>query len=252
MCGDPYAGFSGRHDLGCGPGDLIGPGQAGFFRALFAEHGVRRVHDCACGTGRHVALFQSLGCQVSGSDLSMSMLARARKKLRAAAPTGELLQADYRHLPIWSDGPFDAVVCLGAIGYMRGESEFLCAFRSMARVLRSGGILILTVALTDRQWRERPRFLLAGSTPELSRVFVIDYLERSARYHVLDIVHGAGTAELKVWSAELHVLLRDEQERLLRAAGFDCIDFFGGYDREPYDMGTSDRLITVARRSRGG
>ncbi len=52
-----------------------------FFRKLFAENQVRRVLDCACGTGRHLPMFNSLGMDVTGSDISPSMLGQARKNL---------------------------------------------------------------------------------------------------------------------------------------------------------------------------
>jgi glycine/sarcosine N-methyltransferase len=244
--GDRYAGFAGRYDLASGPPGKREPQGAGFFRRLFAEHGVRTVLDCACGTGRHLLLFQSLGCVVHGSDASASMLARARKSLAAAGADVPLLEADYRELPRHFSRQFDAVTCLGSIGYMPDETQCLRALRSMAAVLREGGILVLTAIPTDRQWAEKPRFLLAENTRDVSRLFVVDYGQRTACYHVLDILHGEDRRGLEVWSAELTVLLRDDQERLLAAAGFERVDFFGSFDFQPYDRKASGRLIAVA------
>jgi len=45
------------------------------------------------------------------------------------------------------------------------------------------------------------------------------------------------------------MLLRDDQERLPRAAGFAQVDFYGGYAFAPYDKGTSRRLIAIAHRA---
>lgn len=54
---------------------------------------------------------------------------------------------------------------------------------------------------------------------------------------------------MKVWSVEYpHMYLRDDYERLLNAAGFDAIAFYGGYAFEPYDKDASGRLIIVARK----
>ena len=73
MSHDLYEGFARRYDLfynGFGEHD---PAVVDFFRRLFEQHRVHSVLDCACGTGRDLCLFHSLGCQVVGSDISASM-----------------------------------------------------------------------------------------------------------------------------------------------------------------------------------
>lgn len=116
----------------------------------------------------------------------------------------------------------------------------------MRAVLREGGILVLTTIPTDRQWQERPRFALAANTEHFTRLFVMEYLERRVHFDILDIFHSEEMNGLDGWSAELTVLLRDDQETLLKAAGFQSAEFYGTFDLDPYDRKTSDKLITVA------
>jgi glycine/sarcosine N-methyltransferase len=245
---DLYEDFAQRYDLPFAQFGTADPSAVEFFRKLFAAKGVSTVLDCACGTGRHLPLFHSLGCEIFGSDLSVSMLARARVNLAGCGMEALLRQADYRDLPRCFRRQFDAVVCLGSIGAMPNEGETVRAFRSMGQVLRQGGILVLTVIATDRQWKEKPRFMLIANTRDFSRLFVVDYLEQTVRYNVLDIFHSGGANELKVWSAELSVLLRDGLERLLKASGFHAVDFYGNYDFAPYDKEVSESLIAVAHK----
>ncbi len=240
---DPYEGFADRYDLF--PRD---PADREFFRRLFVGNRVTRLLDCACGTGRDLLTFQSLGCEVVGSDLSPSMLSVARKTLEAAGIDAPLHRLDFRDLPAHFDRPFDAVVCLsGSLLEVADETEILRALSSMHAVLRPGGLLVLTQGMTDKLWRERPRFLLEINTAEFSRVFVIDYFERGARFNILDIHHTPEDAGLQVWTMEHpHVPLGADYERLLRGLGFADVRLFGGYDSEPYDLETSNRLIVVA------
>lgn len=93
---DAYRGFAERYDLTFGGLVEHEPAAAEFFRRLFAENSVRTVLDCACGTGRHLHLFHSLGCEVFGSDLSESMLAQAEKNLAEHGIKPPLCQADYK------------------------------------------------------------------------------------------------------------------------------------------------------------
>jgi SAM-dependent methyltransferase len=216
------------------------------------------VLDCACGTGQHLPLFHSLGNEVVGSDVSTAMLAQARKNLAGAGLDIPIHQVDYRELPQHyfapEDAPFDAVTCLSSsILHMPDDDGSLRALCSMRDVLREGGILVLTQGTSDRQWAEKPRFILVSDTPEFTRLFVIDYTGRGARYNIVDIWHGDDARGkgrgLQVWGLNYpHVLLRDDHERLLKAAGFREVEFYGGYDFEPYDRTTSQRLITVARK----
>ena len=247
---DPYEGFAGRYDLFGGEFGEHDPDAIGFFRALFEERRVRSVLDCACGTGRDLPLFHALGYQVQGSDVSEAMLAQARKNFAAAGLRIPLHQVDYRELPEHFEQRFDAVVCLSSsILHMPDEDEALRALQSMRAVLSEGGIVVLTQGTTDRQWREKPRFILAVNQREFSRLFVIDYLGQGARYNILDIHHGEHRSGLEVWSIEYpRMLLRDDQERLLRASGFAHIEFYGSYQFEPYDKETSRLLIAVAQR----
>ena len=90
---------------------------------------------------------------------------------------------------------------------------------------------------------------LAVNRNECSRVFVIDYFGRGARYNVLDIFHGERGHDFKVCDIDYaNILLRDDQERLLKASGFRAVNFYGSYHFEPYDKEASDRLIAVAHK----
>ena len=250
MTDDIYAGFAERYDLFHGEFGQHDPEHLSFFRQLFARHQARTILDCACGTGQHLHLFHTLGYQVTGSDISPSMLAQAQSNLAASDIQVPLHQVDYRALPQRFDTRFDVVTCLSSsILHMDGDEQVLLALRSMRSVLRQGGILVLTQGTTDRQWAEKPRFILAANTSDFSRLFVIDYLGTGARYNILDIYHGADRHGLEVWSIEYpHILLLDDQRRLLRAAGFVSVEFYGSYRFEPYHKGESRRLIAVAKK----
>jgi hypothetical protein len=94
----------------------------------------------------------------------------------------------------------------------------------------------------------KPRFILAVDRPEISRLFVIDYLPQDgARYNIVDIIRKPGETKTEVWSIEYaKIFLQGDQMRLLQEAGFQEIHFWGGYDFSPYDQTGSDLLIAVA------
>ena len=248
MARDPYKDFAERYDLFFPNFEEHDPDKTEFFRKLFDDNGVRSVLDCACGTGRDLYLFHTLGLNVCGADRSEAMLDQAEANLARHNLSIPLYEADYRELPKYFDGKFDAVTCLStSVAEMRNELEVLRAFRSMREVLRRGGVLVLTQSTTDKQWERKPRFIPAVNTRDFSRIFVIDYDKKGARYNILDVFHGQDGSDFKVWSIDYaRVFLKDDHERLLKTAGFRTMSFYGSYDFSPYSKEESDRLIAVA------
>jgi ubiquinone/menaquinone biosynthesis C-methylase UbiE len=103
--------------------------------------------DVATGTGRlPLALLQSpdFDGTIVGLDLARRMLQQAKDKLLAcglhAATAVTLLQQDALHLPFPNEC-FDAVACLEALEFMPAAER---ALNEMARVLRPGGVLLVT------------------------------------------------------------------------------------------------------------
>ena len=130
---------------------------------------------------------------------------------------------------------------------MPNDAEFLSALHSMKKILNKGGLLILTQGTTDKQWNEKPRFILGPSHDNASRVFVIDYDGEGATYNMLDLHHPKGQNSLQSWSITYKkVFLQDDHKNLLGASGFKDIRFYGDYDFSAYDKQTSNRLISTA------
>jgi cyclopropane fatty-acyl-phospholipid synthase-like methyltransferase len=140
------------------------------------------------------------------------MLVQARKNIAHLGSDVLLQRADYRNLSQDFEGSFDAVTCLGSIGYMLDGKQFLRSFRSMNAVLGEGGTQVMATIPTDKQWKEKPRFSLNVNTFDITRLFVMNYFERTVRYNILDTFHrphprfllgaGAAAAERRTQSGQ--------------------------------------------------
>ena len=119
-----------------------------------------RVLDLACGGGRHVQWFASLGHQVTGVDRDADALARAQ----TLAPSAELLQADVEAGP-WplAGRQFDAIVVTNYL--------WRPLFPALLASLAEGGIVLHETFADGHQHigrPSRPDFLLQRG--ELLRV----------------------------------------------------------------------------------
>lgn len=96
-----------------------------------------RALDLACGTGRHARRLVELGHRVEGIDLTPEMLRHAA----ANVPEARFREGDLRSIPL-PTGELDLVVCGLALAHVPVLDD---AVGEMARVLRTGGIAIVSV-----------------------------------------------------------------------------------------------------------
>lgn len=97
-----------------------------------------RILDAGVGTGRNFPFYPT-GSQVVGIDLSPAMLARAERRLHAAAAPVELRQMDVTQLA-FPDDHFDAAVATFLFCVLPDEFQ-VAALRELRRVVKPGGVI---------------------------------------------------------------------------------------------------------------
>ena len=131
------------------------------------------VLDAACGTGKYFAMVLDGGRRVVGTDQSTGMLARARARF----PAVPLERVGLQELDF--TGEFDAVMCVDAMENVPPE-DWPKVVGNLARALRPGGQLYLTVEEVDDQELERA---LADATAQGLPAVRGELTERGAGYH---------------------------------------------------------------------
>jgi ubiquinone/menaquinone biosynthesis C-methylase UbiE len=158
--------------------------------------GVERplILDVGAGTGRFPQVMLSderFGGQIWGLDLSLGMLRKARERV---APFGErctLIWEDADALP-FPDETFDAVVCLEALEFTPSPERTI---DELMRVLRPGGVLLLTNRIGRARW-------FPGRTYDDDGI-----VQLLVRYPLLRIeIHSWNTFYDQVWVRKFGVL----------------------------------------------
>lgn len=104
-------------------------------KAAGAGPGVRLL-DAGCGAGGAGVEAARLGCDVTGVDASVELLAIARRRL----PDARFQEGDLEQLP-FPDAFFDAAVAINTLFFAHDMDR---AAREVARVVRPGGRLVVS------------------------------------------------------------------------------------------------------------
>lgn len=199
-----------------------------------------QILDCPCGFGRHSIALARAGYRVVGADRSQALLDEARR--RAGDVELELVQADYRELPL-PDDRFDAVLNLfTSIGYTgkEGDTQGLREFR---RVLKPGGRLVVETMQRDRLARIfQPRSWERLPDGYLLEERSFDLVESIIR---TTITYLPDDGEPREYPYSLRLYTASELVEMAREAGFESVELYGGYERE--ELTFDSRLVIVAR-----
>lgn len=246
---DPLAVVAPFYDL-----DLDGyDDDIAMYREFASESG-NEVLELGCGTGRVAEPLARAGCDVTGIDLSPSMLERARA--RAAGLSGEgsltLLQADMRTLDL--ERRFDCVfIPLGGLQHMQTAVDVAATLATVARHLKPDGLAVVDIEAAH------PDDLTPGPQPLLqhwsrthgdvvvTKLVAVDGEPSALLKHVtwhFDVQPAEGPMRRLTAQFPLRVISAGELELAARLAGLSVVDWYGGYDRFPMEDG-DDRLITL-------
>src|SRR5262249_41027602 len=216
--------------------------------ALLERYGLsgRRLLDVGCGTGKSFLSLLPDGWQVTGCDISASMLERALEK---AGGRARLERADMRALPTF--GEFDLVWALDdAVNYLLDAEELQSALEGMRRNLAPSGLLLFDVntlhayrtffAETEVVEREGRRLVWRGLTgPDVAAGSICE-----SRLEIDP--DQAGDAASECVHRQRHFAEAEVLATLART-GLECLDVYGqgldGIPRQPLDEAAHTKAV---------
>ena len=133
------------------------------------------VLECACGTGLLTGVIAPRCRRLVATDLSVKMLARAKKKY-GRYQNVTFAQADITRLA-FPDGQFDAVVAANVIHLLDDPYQ---ALRELDRVCRPGGRIIIPTYMnrTDKGRTNRASGAIGRAGADFKREFTLDSYKR--------------------------------------------------------------------------
>jgi SAM-dependent methyltransferase len=119
-----------------------------------------RFLEAGCGPAANALNLAKRGADVTGVDLSANAVAAAQSEFDRRGIKGRFVRGDVRALP-FEDATFDFAYAGGVVEHFR---ELGAALTELARVLRPGGRLLITVPALTLSY---PYLFLRGNVPAL-------------------------------------------------------------------------------------
>jgi SAM-dependent methyltransferase len=203
-----------------------------------------KVLDLCCGSGRHSIVLDKLGLDVTGVDLSETLLAEARTNSEGCSIRWQ--HGDMRNVPLEGE-TFDAVLNMfTSFGYFDNDAENERVLGEIARLLREGGQFIIDFL--------NPSFIEANLVPHSVREDGAATIDETRA-----IQDGYVVKTIRIQDKESDERVYEERVKLYRLASFRSMleragltleRVFGGYDGTDYEEAGSPRLIMMGTKRR--
>lgn len=119
-------------------------GECDFFEKEIGYDKNLKILDIACGTGRHSIELKKRGYDITGIDLSESLLKHARKKAKEQNLEIDFLKRDARELGINNEFDLAIMICEGAFPLMETDEMNFKILQNAFNALKEKGRLIFT------------------------------------------------------------------------------------------------------------
>lgn len=106
-----------------------------------------KILDLGCGAGRLYQLFDGLQVEYIGVDISEGQIKIAQEQY----PHNTYIIAEMGKLPL-PDASFDSIFCIAAFHHLPDVDTRIGALEEMKRVLKPGGMVIMTNWNIDSSW----------------------------------------------------------------------------------------------------
>ena len=214
-----------------------------FFIDVLRARGKETVLDVACGTGFHSVRLTEAGFNVTSSDGSATMLAKAFENARSRGLILKTVQADWRWLNRHIQGKYDAIICLGnSFTHLHEEQDRRRALAEFYAALKHDGMLILDQrnydAMLDEGFSSKHKYYYCGDEVNAEPEYIDDSLVRM-KYSFAD---GSD------YTLNLSPIRKNYMRRLLGEAGFARVRTYGDF-QETYAENEPDFFIHIAEKS---
>jgi SAM-dependent methyltransferase len=212
------------------------------------------VLELGCGSGRLTIPIAQSGVDITGADLSHTMLATARAKAAAAGVKIEFISADMCDFAL--PQRFSLIFIAGnTLQHVLASADLSRCFACVRRHLLPGGRLVFDNAVPDLHqlasdsWQRHP--VMQVNHPIHGLVTLEEKASYDAANQIRDLVWYLSKTEspdFRVINFRLRMIFPAEVDRALEAAGLRLDTRYGEYSRVPFGPSSPRQVCLCSAR----
>lgn len=199
-----------------------------------------RMLDIACGEGRFSIKLSGKGYDVTGIDLSLPSIEKAKLSEKENL---QFFVHDMR-FPFYINYFDYAFNFFTSFGYFRHQRDNLMAAKSFAAALRTDGMLVMDYLNRD--------YVISNLVPEDTIIrgkYRFDITRHTENNHIVKTIRVTGENGLdKTFEERVTAFSLSAFVQLFRKAGLSVVATFGDYKLHDYDPLESQRMIVVFKK----
>lgn len=218
-----------------------------FWKDLLKKYKISDAHDCACGTGHHVMLFNEMGIRCSGADISEDMIRKTNENCQMRGIEPKLFQADFRDIKSTLNKPVDLIVNLGnSLAYLRDGADIIGHLKGSYARLTQNGIMVIETRNFDYLLIKKPRFIPLSLRDNYGFIYVLDYLKEKIRFNIIYL--NLENKNFQTFQTEYFPLKYESLINFINQSGFRIGDKYADYKLGEFILESSPRLILILEK----
>jgi len=229
-----------------------------FVTDLFRRYHCRSVIDIGCGTGNHAIRLSKMGYQVTGVDVSPTMLKIAKTKDRKAKI--RFIQGDMKKLEkvILKNQKFDAAICLGQVfSHLLTDKNMKTFFKGLRKILKQNGLFVFSARNAKKINEKYLGKLLLDHvlSEEKLQLVILGHNTRDSQnpniimWNPIYLVKENSKVDLQIREHKLRWFEFSKLKRIIAESGFKIVAIYSGPLKEKFkeDEHTDMWFVTTAK-----
>lgn len=212
--------------------------------------------ELACGTGRLTIPIAEAGADITGLDITPSMLDHARAKAKAAHLDIQWIEGDIRNFEL--DRRFALIFLpFNSVQHLTERSDLEALFDSVHKHLAPGGLFVidvfnpsLTILTRDPTQRfDARRYIDPDGRGNVIMTERVRYDDAAQLNHITWYYEIGGQKDARIDTFTMRCFYPQELDMLLHYNGFKIVEKYGDFDKSPFTSGAPKQIVVCKAHS---
>lgn len=207
--------------------------------------------DIGAGLGGYSDYFSANGYDVVAIDLDETMVEGMQQKISSHKYKYDAYQMDMLDIDEFGENVFGGLVCIGnTLAHLSNYDLVNDFFEKANTVLNDGGYLIIQIVNYDRVLKEKTTELPTITRQDYGLSFFRTYEflnDKEVMFKGRLYIKNQLVDEVYESQTELLAVTLDTVLDAAKNAGFTEVEFFGDFDKNPYEI-KSPAIVLVAKK----